>query len=292
MKHKFSGAWPALVTPLTPEGKVNTSVLKDLVDYLLGKKVGGFYLCGATGQGIFLSVAERKLVVETVIQHLQDRLPVIVHTGSMVMNDAIDLTRHACDNGASGISSIIPPMYSGSSLYPYFEAVANAANGLPLMPYLFGAGEKLLHELKQIPNIKGTKYTGPDLNELKLIIEIGKDDWTVFSGMDEHCVFCLMLGVSGNVGSSVNVLAGAYRKIHDCCASGNFEEAMAIQLKINEVINIFKLYDYRGALKEALRLLGMDCGIPALPGMPVPKDKIKEFHAKLDAIDFKSLAAM
>ncbi len=290
MKHKFNGAWPALVTPLDPDGKVNTSVIKDLVDYLLDKKVGGFYLCGATGQGIFLSVPERKRVLETVTHHIQDRVPVIVHTGSMVMHDAIELTRHACENGANGISSIIPPLYMGDSVYPYFEAVANAAQDLPLLPYLYGVGEEILHELKQIPNVIGTKYTGPDMDELKRIIDIGGDEWTVFSGMDEHCVFCLMMGVSGNVGSSVNVLAGSYKKIHEYCASGNYDEGVALQLKINEVINIFKFYGYPGALKEALRLLGMDCGIPTPPGLPVPKDKVKELHIKLEAIDFMSLA--
>lgn len=290
MKHKFNGTWPALVTPLDPDGKVNTSVIKDLVDYLLDKKVGGFYLCGATGQGIFLSVPERKRVLETVTHHIQDRVPVIVHTGSMVMHDAIDLTQHACENGASGISSIIPPLYKGDSVYPYFEAVASAAQNLPLLPYLYGAGEGLLHKLKQIPNVIGTKYTGPDMDELKRIIDIGGDEWIVFSGMDEHCVFCLMMGVSGNVGSSVNVLAGSYKKIHEYCASGNYDEGIALQLKINEVIKIFKFYGYPGALKEALRLLGMDCGIPVPPGLPVTKDKVKELHTKLDAIDFMSLA--
>ena len=137
---------------------------------------------------------------------------------------------------------------------------------------------------------RSPKYTGPDMDELKRIIDIGGDEWTVFSGMDEHCVFCLMMGVSGNVGSSVNVLAGSYQKIHEYCASGNYDEGVALQLKINEVINIFKFYGYPGALKEALRLLGMDCGIPTPPGLPVPKDKVKELHIKLEAIDFMSLA--
>ncbi len=292
MTRKFSGHWPALVTPLTSDGTVNPSALKDLVDYLLSKSVGGFYLCGSTGQGIFLSVPERKRVVETVVQHLQERVPVIVHTGSLALRDALDLTRHARDNGASGISSIIPPMYFGDSLYPYFEAIANAVPDLPVMPYLFGAGEDLLHELKQIPNITGTKYTGSDMDELKRIIDISDGEWTVFSGMDEHCVFCLMMGVSGNVGSTVNVLAGVYRKIHECCAAGKYEEGLVLQLKVNEVINIFKKYEFRGALKEALRLLGLDCGPPTLPGIPLAGDKIKEFHADLEAVDFQSLAAM
>lgn len=55
----FSGAWPALVTPFTPKDKVNVTVLRELVDYLIDKQVGGFYVCGGTGEGLFMSPEER-----------------------------------------------------------------------------------------------------------------------------------------------------------------------------------------------------------------------------------------
>ena len=76
MRH-FQGAWPALVTPFTADGKVNVPVLRRLVDYLLGKGVGGFYVCGSTGEGIYLSLPERKLVLETVIEQVNRRAPAI-----------------------------------------------------------------------------------------------------------------------------------------------------------------------------------------------------------------------
>ena len=64
----FSGAWPALVTPFTNNNQVHVPVLRRLVDYLIDKQIGGFYVCGSTGEGIYMSVAERKLVLETVIE--------------------------------------------------------------------------------------------------------------------------------------------------------------------------------------------------------------------------------
>ena len=51
----FGGAWAALVTPFTADNRVNEPVLQDLTEYLLGKGVEGFYLCGFTGQGMNMS---------------------------------------------------------------------------------------------------------------------------------------------------------------------------------------------------------------------------------------------
>src|SRR5882757_6020492 len=104
---KFSGAWPALVTPFTERNQVNVPVLRKLTDYLIGKRIGGFYVCGSTGEGIYMSVAERKLVLETVIEQTNRRVPVIAHVGTMVASDAAELAQHAQQAGADGVASII-----------------------------------------------------------------------------------------------------------------------------------------------------------------------------------------
>ena len=135
----FSGAWPALVTPFTPQDKVNVAVLRELVEYLIDKQVGGFYVCGGTGEGLFMSPEERKLVTETAIEQVDGRLPVIAHVGSMIVGDAVQLAEHAQDVGAAGISSVIPPMFQNSeSLYAYFARVGAAAPDIPLLTYIFG----------------------------------------------------------------------------------------------------------------------------------------------------------
>ena len=60
----FNGHWPALLTPYTNMDEVDTRMLRQLVDYQLAKKVTGFYICGSTGEGSFLSVDERMQVAD------------------------------------------------------------------------------------------------------------------------------------------------------------------------------------------------------------------------------------
>ena len=87
----FNGAWPALVTPFTDQDTVNTTVLRELVDYLLEKRINGLYLCGTTGEGLYMSQEERKLATETAIDQANGRVPVIAHMGCVAVGEAVEL---------------------------------------------------------------------------------------------------------------------------------------------------------------------------------------------------------
>ena len=84
-----------MITPFTEDDEVNPSVLESLVERLILKGIGGLYICGTTGEGIYMSVPERKLVAKTVIQKVSQWVPVIVHAGAVAVKDTIDLSQHA-----------------------------------------------------------------------------------------------------------------------------------------------------------------------------------------------------
>ena len=213
----FGGFWPALITPYTKDDRVNVTVVRELVDYHLGKGVSGFYLCGSTGEGAFMTVAERELVVETAMERINGRVPAIVHVGAAVANDAVRLAQHAQDTGAAGISSILPPViYDGRGLVPFFERIAAGAPDLPFLPYLLGYSRDalaLIHDLAHIPNLAGTKYTAANMYEMSQVVRFRSEGWTVFSGMDEQALLGLMYGAAGLIGSTLNFMPGVYREI-------------------------------------------------------------------------------
>jgi N-acetylneuraminate lyase len=291
----FCGTWPALVTPFTPENTINTHVLRDLVEYLLAKQVDGLYVCGRTGQGLSMSVAERQLMAETVIEQVKNRVPVIVHIGSMAIQDALILTRHAEQTGASGISSIIPPYYTGmDQIVACFQAIANAAPKLPFFPYLFGFPKvvELMQRLQTVPSVMGTKYTGPDMYELQQVVNLSKENWHIFSGMDEQCVFARMSGASGSIGSTMNFMPGVYRQIHSCFERGELAEAMQWQRKANKVTELLQTYNFMSGMTEVMRLLGFDCGSLRLPAFPLAEEYREKLRKDLQAVEFDQLAQL
>ena len=292
----FSGAWPALVTPFTVEDKVNVSVLRELVEYLIDNRVGGFYVCGGTGDGLFMSPEERKLVTETAVDQVDGRVPVIAHIGSMIVGDAIQLAEHAQEVGAAGISSVIPPMFQNSeSLYAYFARVGAAAPDIPLLTYIFGGptdAVALMRELMEIPTVAGTKYTGPNMFEFREIVELRGDNWSIFSGMDEQCIYAAMQGACGNIGSTLNYIPGIYREIHYSYQIGDIAKGQELQIRANQVTRVLFSFGFFGALKEVMQMLGFDCGKPRLPQRPFAEEKRDELRAELEAIDFFTVAAM
>ena len=94
MRKQFMGVWPALITPFTAENQINETVLREIVNYHIEKGVAGFYVGGTTGEGIFMSVPERKRVMEIVLGEIAGRVPVIVHVGSVALQDVLDQARN------------------------------------------------------------------------------------------------------------------------------------------------------------------------------------------------------
>ena len=292
----LNGAWPALVTPFTTQDTVNTTVLRELVDYLLEKRIGGLYVCGTTGEGIYMTSDERKLVTETAIDQVNGRVPVIAHVGCVAVGDAVELARHAQQAGADGVSSILPPKYTDiQSLYTYYEAIGSSAPNLPLITYIFGGpvdAVALMTELMKIPNVAGVKYTGPNMYEFRNIIELRSDNWTVVSGMDEQCLFAAMFGSCGNIGSTLNFMPGVYREIHECVKSGDLARGTELQLRANAVTKTVISFGFPGALKKVMGILGFDCGKPRIPNLPFPEEKLADLKAQLEAVEFSALAEM
>lgn len=292
----FDGFWPALITPYTPDDRINTPMIGRLVDYHLAKGVSGFYICGSTGEGVFQSVAERRTVAEAVLERVAGRVPVIVHVGAAQVNAAAELAAHAQSIGAAGVSSIVPPVvYDGRGVVPYFARVAAAAPRLPFLPYLFGYARDavaLMHDLAHIPNLAGTKYTAPNMYEMSQIVRFRSEGWTVFSGMDEQALLGLMYGAAGMIGSTLNFMPGAYREIYTRYQAGDHAGAMEVQRRANAVTETLIGAGFVGAFREAMCMLGFDCGAPRLPNLPLAEGRRAALHEALAAVDFAGVAAL
>lgn len=286
-----------MVTPSNPDNTVNTVVLRHVIDYHMDKEVDGFYVGGSTGEGVFMPVSQRKLLAETVISHVNGRVPVILHIGAVSVDDAIDLAIHAQEKGAAGISSIIPPLYRNLDVVvEYYVQIARAAPTLPFMPYILNSNfnaVELLKRLSKIENLAGSKYTGPNMYEFRQILDLGDGRWTMFSGMDEQSVYAAMMGSSGAIGSTLNIMPGAYKKIRQYVKSGQHHEAQMLQLRVNRVTETLISVGFAGALKIALsQITGQAIGNPRLPQMALASEQIDILHEKLATTDFDELVAM
>ncbi|NWF71206.1 MAG: dihydrodipicolinate synthase family protein [Chloroflexi bacterium] len=292
----FAGLWPALVTPLTEDNHLNIPVLEQIVEYLLAKQVNGFYVAGTTGQGLLLSLEERKQLTAAVLRQVNGRVPVIVHVGAVAEVDAVDLARHACDQGASGISSLLLPQYPDLPALVRYVGSLSASVPIPFLAYIYGRDLDAVHLMEclmQFETVIGAKYTGPNLHELKRVIELGRNgEWTIFSGMDEQSIFAAMTGASGHIGSTLNIMPGVYRAIWGHIARGEFAQAHALQLRANGITQRLVDVGFAGALNYVMGRLGFDCGQPRQPHQALNSERRQELDRTLDADEFGALARM
>jgi len=293
----FEGAWPALVTPASENGAVNEDCLRALVDHLVGKRVDGLYVGGSTGEGLYQSVAQRMKLSELTLEAVQERVPVIVHVGAVALPDALHLARHAAGLGAAGISSVLPPDYdSEESLWRYYAAIAAAAPDTPLLAYILNDERgtlRLMKRLQCLPQVAGAKYTGPDMYEFGHMVELGEGrHWSMFTGMDEMCVYGVLAGAAGNIGSTLNFMPGVYREIRRLVAAGDAAGAASLQERANAVTTILHRYGYMGGQVVALDLLGFEVGGPRLPHLPLSDDMAGSLRDELQGSEFLKLCVL
>ena len=264
---QFKGIWPALVTPLTEDDDIDVAATRQLLDYLIDAGVHGFYVCGGTGEGVLLSVEERKLMAETVIDHVNGKLPVIMHVGDIATANAMDLAAHAERAGADAVAAV-PPFYyrpDFQAIKEHYAMIADASD-LPLYLYYIPSttgitlSAEQMWELCQMPKVAGFKYSDFDLYKLEQILGMGGGTLNVFSGPDQLFFPCQAVGVDGAVGSTYNILPRLFVKLYDACCRSDMPAARELQAQANRIIDAYVKYGGIPALKEILRLMGYDCG--------------------------------
>ncbi len=289
----FRGVWAASLTPLTANDEIDIPALHRLLDYVLGAGMHGIYVCGSSGEWVLLSPAERMCLAEATVSHVAGHVPVMVHVGATSTRDAVALARHARDIGADAVSSV-PPFYynvNPSGLVAHYRHIAQAAQ-LPV--YLYNLPDatgvnvtvRVMQELLALGYVQGLKYTSYNLLEMREIIEVCGDRLTVFSGLDEIFLPCLVTGVQGGIGTTYNCLPHLFVELYDAWCNGDIARAQELQFVVDRVVLTLARYGIISAVKAAMRFLELDCGGPRLPLCPLTDEEETRLRADLERVGF------
>ncbi len=286
MTTKFTGVYPALVTPLTKDEKLNVSALEKLLQYEMNQGANGFYIGGATGEGLLLDIPERKKLCEKSIEFIGADKAKIVHITDINFRNTIELAKHAEAAGADAISSIAPIYfkYDENDIYKYYKAIANSVN-IPLIIYYTAAAgvnisTDLFCRLFEIDNITGVKWTSSNYYELIKLRERCPDA-NIFNGPDEMLVCGLSAGADGGIGSTYNVMYPTIRKIYDSFIAGDITTAQEAQKKADRIINVILKYSVIPVCKLVLEELGIEVGNASFPMTTYTEEQRKQIMKEL-----------
>lgn len=296
MTRRFSGLWPALVTPFTADGRPAFSVYEQLVDLYAREGLGGLYITGSTGQWPLLTVAERQALAECAVQASAGRIPIMVHAGAVTTEDAVQLARHAARIGADAVSTVAPIYYPHSSdvVFEHYRQVG-AASELPLFVYHIDLAQRLsvgareyTDRILAVPNIGGMKITVVDLYLFGLIHAHAGDRLQLFSGADEVLCHAVLSGSIGAIGTFYNLWGPACQRAWDAMRAGDVSTArnfmLRFQTAISRVIASGSVWSFLRA--AMLRKYAIDIGMPRAPlgsrDRPWDDDAVAELLALVD----------
>ena len=270
MVDEFRGSYTVAVTPFTQDGgEVDVPALRRFLDWQLEVGVPGIIALGTTGEFLTVSDDERRLIVDTYVDHISGRIPILVGTMNAYTPNAVRYSMDAQDQGADGLM-IIPPYYytpTDDEIIRYYEAI-DAAVDIPIMLYnnpvtsnVDMSAELVARLCREFETVQYIKESSQDLARVREVIDASDGQMKVYAG--ERVVDSYLLGAIGYVNPYGNYIPRASHRIFDLLEEGRIDDARKIQRLIDAIDHI---------IAEGHPTYGHQCyskALAALAGHPV-----------------------
>jgi dihydrodipicolinate synthase/N-acetylneuraminate lyase len=285
MSKPLHGIIVPLVTPFDDQNQIDYPALRQVVDFVIGKGVHAVMVGGTTGEGMLLSVSERKALLEAVIDQNGGRVPVIAHTGCIDTGSTVELTQHAWKAGASFASAIVPYFFTfnDDQLFGHFKAVADSVPEMPVLLYAFPGNAKndisptLLARLRKAsPNIVGIKSSNDDLIRFQDYVQAGGDNFTACFGVDELMLGGLVFGSKAQISGNANSFAEPFIQLYDAFQARDIGRAQQLQQRVNKVVQVHHAGKTIAFFKATLKLQGIPAGCVRPPMRELTSEELEE----------------
>ena len=286
---RLTGSLTAMITPFSQDS-VDVAALRSLVEFQIREGTSGLVPCGTTGETATMTSAEQDLVISTVIEQTNGRIPIIAGTGSNNTRTTIERTRRAAELGADA-ALIVTPYYnkpSQSGLYAHFAAIAEATD-LPIVMYNVPGrtGVNMMPEtvarLAEIPTIVGIKEASGVLDQASQIALETPDDFVILSGDDSLTLPIMGVGGQGVISVVSNIVPGAVADLTAACLAGDFTTARQHHLALFDLCRAMFVETNPVPVKTAAAILGLCSEEVRLPLAPLSESSRHRVESALNA---------
>ncbi len=281
------GVNPALVTPFARDQSVDEEAFRRLIRRVL-PHVDGLVPAGTTGEFNYLTPEEHRRLIEIAVEEAQGK-PVIAGTGAAGTKMALDLARSAQEAGATACLIVCPYFLhpSAKGIYQHYYTIAKTLPEMPILlyniPQVVDAAipRRVIEDLADIPNIVGLKDSSGNLPYMMEVLEYAGDRIAVLVGHDEVVLNALAGGASGMILASAQVYPEVWQQVLAAVRRGDLETARALQHRVQKLSRLFVRYGGGVAVKQALRMMGLDVGRPRSPLKSVGGALLHEDRAEI-----------
>ena len=290
----FTGSATALVTPFDNSGELDLNALGSLIDWQVEEATDALVVCATTGECSTLSDREWEQVVDYTLTRVNGRVPVIAGVGRNDTRHTAFLCKAARKLGAQGVLAVTPyyNKTTQAGLLRHYTVAADSAD-IPMLLYNVPSrtGMSVTAEtyslLAEHPNIYGVKEASGDFSLILKTRALCPEDFAIYSGNDDQIVPILALGGIGVISTMANVIP---KESHEICAlwrDGKREEAAALQISCQPLIEALFREVNPIPVKAALAMMGKCGGYlrqPLTEIGPTAQDLLKKTLFAMDLI--------
>jgi 4-hydroxy-tetrahydrodipicolinate synthase len=295
MPARITGILTPNLTPVDSAGRVDEDALCGYVDWLIERGVDGLYPNGSTGEFLRFTAAERRRIVQVVIDQTAGRVPVLAGAAEANARETID----ACEAyGAMGVRAvaIVAPFYyriSAEGVYAYFREIADHVSvdvtlyHIPMFasPIDLDTTIRLANECPRIVGIKDSSGDLPHMMRMIAAIRPVRPDFTFLTGWDAALVPMLIAGADGGTNASSGVVPELTRAIYRSVQDGKIDEAMKLQYQLLPLFDaMIGTGEFPEGFRAGVRSRGIDLGPGRVPITAQQRRETEEAQATIDSL--------
>lgn len=284
MRTKFTGVGTALITPFTRSGAVDEAAVRRLARRQIDLGTHFLVPCGTTGEVPTLNAAERRRVVEIVVDEAAGKTPVLAGAGGYDTHEVVEAAKEMLASGADGLLSVTPyynrPTPEG--LFAHYAAIADATP-LPIVVYNVpgrtgcNVEAPTLAKLATIPTVVGVKEASGNMSQMADILRAVPDDFLVLSGDDAVTVPLMAIGGRGLISVASNQIPRELADMVEAAERGDFATARVIHQRVLGLMQVNFCESSPGPVKFSMAMMGL-CEpvfrLPMVPPRQASKDKV------------------
>jgi N-acetylneuraminate lyase len=303
IKH-LKGLIAAPFTPFHTNGTLNLDLIPNYYAFLKANGVKGAFICGSTGEGVSLSIQEKKSVAEAwaIYTKADTDFTLMMFLGGTCIADCQELAIHANEIGVDAISFTAPFYFKPANAEMLAKACMEVASVVPNMPFYYyhipvltGVNVAMYDLLQaidgQMSNFVGIKYTHEDFMDYQSCLTFKNNKYDMLWGRDENMLSALVLGAKGSVGSTFNYAAPLYNQLMKAFEENSLETARNHQMTSINMIRLLGKYGGIATGKAYMKVVGLNCGEFRLPIKNMTKEQFEFFKNDVALLNFDSFCS-
>jgi 4-hydroxy-tetrahydrodipicolinate synthase len=301
-KNQYGKILVPMVTPFKEQDQsVDYDAAVQIAEKIVSENKGdSLILTGTTGEFFTMNIEERTKIFETVKDAVGNKIPLAAGVGAVATREVVELCKKAEALGFE-LAMIVVPYYTKPTqkeLYQHYVDIAKSVNiNLILynIPIFCGVSleTETVAELSKVPNIVGIKEEA-ELNPKHFTeyINATDDEFIIYCGDDTMLVESYAQGgekrVGGVISGGAHIIGERIRSLIETLLAGNIEEAAAIQQDFHR---LYRVMGQNGRinpvalLKEAMKMVGFNAGVPRQPLLPGTEEEKAEIRKVLQSLD-------